>query len=195
VVYISSADDVGSPGRSYSELGRWRGHVESYQDDQYREVGKSGRGNDCWDTVEEAIVWARERASIVLVRIGNTHYSAGATRAEDDENEPLPVWPPEQWDTEAPAASRVGGQRWRVGASATEIGIAPEIAAERIRQAAEAKTVEELEIELLPDGVRITFAITADSEEDAQTVGHELLRDVGDTFSWSVGASRGWIYS
>jgi len=68
--------------------------VESYKDDFY-ESGRPGPDGESWATVDEAIAWGRTRAPIVLVRIGNTHYSAGDVHAEDDEDEPLPLWPPD----------------------------------------------------------------------------------------------------
>ena len=49
-----------------------------------------------WDVVEEAIKWGRERATIVLVRLRNTHYTAGDEVARDEEDQPLPQWSPER---------------------------------------------------------------------------------------------------
>jgi hypothetical protein len=92
VVYISSMDDSPWERPSVAPLGRWVGHVEPYDDDHYEEGRPDG---EWWDSVDDAIAWGRERAPIVLVRIGNTHYSAGALHAEDDEDNPLPLWPPE----------------------------------------------------------------------------------------------------
>jgi hypothetical protein len=92
VVYISSMDDRPLERPPIDEMGRWIGHVESYRDDYYEEARPDG---GWWDSVEEAIAWGRARTPIVLVRIGNTHYSAGEVRAEDDEDEALPLWPPD----------------------------------------------------------------------------------------------------
>jgi len=56
-----------------------------------------------FDEIEEAIAWGRERAEIVLVRLGTTRdtcYSAGAIRAHeslDGSGEALPPWPPDNW--------------------------------------------------------------------------------------------------
>ena len=93
VAYISAVDELAGERRSVSEFHRWRGHVESYRDVAYYEEGNTGSDGDWWSSADEAIAWARERADIVFVRIGNTHYSAGALHAEDDEDQPLPLWP------------------------------------------------------------------------------------------------------
>jgi hypothetical protein len=83
------------PGQlSVGELRQWTGHVESYEDD-YVERGRPGPDGDSWETVDDAIAWGRARAPIVLVRIGQVHYSAGEVHAEDDEDRPLPLWPPD----------------------------------------------------------------------------------------------------
>lgn len=60
-----------------------------------------------FDDVDEAIAWARERASLVLVRLGPTEasiYSAGERRATRELLEfggtdltPHPEWPPSDW--------------------------------------------------------------------------------------------------
>lgn len=94
VAYISSADDVPSKSRPIADFRRWRGHVESYEDPSYNKDGKTGLDGDYWASVEDAIAWARARTEIILVRIGNTHYSAGPLHAEDEDDEPLPLWPP-----------------------------------------------------------------------------------------------------
>lgn len=54
-------------------------------------------------TVEEAIAWGRERADVLLVRLGGdieACYSAGsrsATRFVDGSGWPFPAWPPVDW--------------------------------------------------------------------------------------------------
>jgi hypothetical protein len=56
-----------------------------------------------FDTVDDAIAWARERADIVLVRLGadaEAVYSAGRRPARwstDDSSWPFPPWPPKSW--------------------------------------------------------------------------------------------------
>jgi hypothetical protein len=56
-----------------------------------------------FDTVEEAIVWGRQRAEVVLVRLGGeieACYSAGRRQAHDKTDGtgwPFPVWPPSTW--------------------------------------------------------------------------------------------------
>ena len=94
VVYISSRDDSPFESRALSDLRHWIGHAESHREDgdYYEEAQPEG---GWWDSVDDAIAWGRSRAPIVLVRIANTHYSAGSVRAEDDEDQPLPQWPPE----------------------------------------------------------------------------------------------------
>jgi hypothetical protein len=47
-----------------------------------------------WEDPDEAIKWGRDRATVVIVRIGNTHYSAGDELALDEDDQPLPEWPP-----------------------------------------------------------------------------------------------------
>jgi hypothetical protein len=56
-----------------------------------------------FDLVEDAIAWGRERADIVLVRLGGdveAHYSAGSREATwlvDGSGWPFPLWPPSSW--------------------------------------------------------------------------------------------------
>lgn len=60
-----------------------------------------------FDDVDEAIAWGRERAPMVLVRLGTTEagvYSAGERRATRELPEfsgtdliPYPEWPPADW--------------------------------------------------------------------------------------------------
>src|SRR5690349_276196 len=101
VVYISSPDDSPFARRSADELGRWVAHAESYRDDEYHEEAQAD--GEWWDRLEDVIAWGRSRAPIVLVRIANTHYSAGAVHAEDEDDDPLPLWPPETPPTPARA--------------------------------------------------------------------------------------------
>jgi hypothetical protein len=56
-----------------------------------------------FDSVEEAIAWGRQRAEVVLVRLGGdieACYSAGRRQAHcntDGTGWPFPVWPPSDW--------------------------------------------------------------------------------------------------
>jgi hypothetical protein len=53
-----------------------------------------------FDTVGEALEWSRERADLVLVRMGPSDremYSAGDARAFRGEDDPFPEWPPPGW--------------------------------------------------------------------------------------------------
>jgi hypothetical protein len=93
VAYISRLDDEPWDDRDRARTAQWTGHIESNQDD-YWEEGPPGPDREWWPSADEAIAWARARAPIVLVRIGNTHYSAGEVHAEDDHDQPLPLWPP-----------------------------------------------------------------------------------------------------
>jgi hypothetical protein len=46
---------------------------------------------------DAAIAWGRERADVVLIRLGHredTYFSAGATYPESEDDEPMPIWPP-----------------------------------------------------------------------------------------------------
>jgi hypothetical protein len=49
---------------------------------------------DEWDDANAAVEWGRSRATVVIVRIGDVHYSAGEVLALDEADEPLPAWPP-----------------------------------------------------------------------------------------------------
>jgi hypothetical protein len=46
-----------------------------------------------WDDPNAAVEWGRARATVVIVRIGEVHYSAGDELALVEEG-PLPEWPP-----------------------------------------------------------------------------------------------------
>lgn len=67
---------------------RYFGHCEIY--------GSEGMGIEegpGWEDLDEALAWARARATIVILRVGpeeQTTYSAGA---KDPEDEDLPRWP------------------------------------------------------------------------------------------------------
>jgi hypothetical protein len=56
-----------------------------------------------FDSVDDAIRWGRDRADVVLVRLGGsfeTHYSAGARAATlytDGTGWAFPIWPPSTW--------------------------------------------------------------------------------------------------
>ena len=57
-----------------------------------------------FDTVDAAIAWGRERAEIVLVKLGgdvDAVYSAGRRAARwstvDENSWPFPPWPPKSW--------------------------------------------------------------------------------------------------
>ena len=56
-----------------------------------------------FETVDTALTWARERAPVVLVRLGGdieAVYSAGEIRATentDGSGWPFPPWPPASW--------------------------------------------------------------------------------------------------
>jgi len=93
-------DDLDLDDQPWPRLRRWPGDPQAwlaiYEDaDSHEEVE--------FDTVDEAIAWARDRARIVLVRLGTTDetcYSAGTTRAReslDGVGPPLPEWPPDNW--------------------------------------------------------------------------------------------------
>jgi hypothetical protein len=94
VAYVSSLDDDPLRLQRLDELRRWCSHIESYEDPSYYEEGRPGPDGEWWSSVDEAIEWARARTDVVLVRVGDIHYSAGALRAEDDADDPLPLWPP-----------------------------------------------------------------------------------------------------
>lgn len=66
----------------------------SWQDDDLDDVIE----NDDVLGAESAIAWGRERADVVLIRLGHrgdTYFSAGTVHQEpEDEEERLPIWPP-----------------------------------------------------------------------------------------------------
>lgn len=89
IVYIAEElRDVAVPGPT-----RFYGHWESQDPNTLLEQGPG------WDEIEDAVTWGRERAPVVLLRLGETepqvHYSAG-----DEEPRGIPPpggihsWPP-----------------------------------------------------------------------------------------------------
>jgi hypothetical protein len=79
----------------------------SWQDEDARE----GLEDDEIVGAEAAIVWGRERADVVVIRLGHrgdTYFSAGAVHPRPEGNETaLPIWPPdgpppEGWYTPTP---------------------------------------------------------------------------------------------
>lgn len=84
IVYIAEDGDKERLPRSP----RFHGHWESVEPPALLESGPG------WANVELAIVWGRERADVVLVRLGvpGTYYSAGDRQPQ--QGEPLPEWPP-----------------------------------------------------------------------------------------------------
>jgi hypothetical protein len=98
VAYIGPDAHVPADGSMTSPKSGFHAHVESYKDDHYEEAGGS------FDDADAAITWARERAPIVLVRLGGTHdtfFSAGLELAEDEDGTPFPLRhasePPNGW--------------------------------------------------------------------------------------------------
>jgi hypothetical protein len=70
----------------------------------------SRAATEWFDAVGDAIAWARARAELVLVRLGDTEdtmYSAGRQRANqlvDGSGADYPEWPPDNWpDYKGPA--------------------------------------------------------------------------------------------
>ena len=69
----------------------------------YCEDGERSEGSPGFDSVEDAIAWGRERAEIVLVRLGGdveAIYSAGRAHAAertDGTGWRFPAWPPKGW--------------------------------------------------------------------------------------------------
>jgi hypothetical protein len=81
---------------------RYRGHWEDGQ--MPATILEEGPG---WDDTQTAVAWGRERAPIVLVRVGRDEhsiYSAGvtpATRFADGSGEPYREWPGPEADPNA----------------------------------------------------------------------------------------------
>jgi hypothetical protein len=92
VAYIGPDDRVPADGSMVSPDRSFHAHVESYKDDHYEEGGE-------FENAEAAIRWGRERANIVMIRLGGTHdtfFSAGEEHAENEDGTPFPPWPPQE---------------------------------------------------------------------------------------------------
>lgn len=80
IAFIAEAtDEVASGGPQFV------GHIEGLTPPRLLEQGPG------WDTPESAVVWARERAPTVRIRLGipGTYFSAGI---DDPPGDPLPRW-------------------------------------------------------------------------------------------------------
>ena len=87
-VYIGDAPGLNPPRYDgYWEAGDYRGG------DDEGPHGVLEYGPE-WDDPDAAVEWGRARANVVIVRIGEVHYSAGDELALDEEDAPLPEWPP-----------------------------------------------------------------------------------------------------
>jgi hypothetical protein len=81
--------------RWFSDEPEWQAACDRGTAETFEESG--------FDSVDDALAWARERAQIVLVRLGSseeTFYSAGAIRANeyvDESGDDYLEWPPDYW--------------------------------------------------------------------------------------------------
>jgi hypothetical protein len=81
--------------RWFSDEGEWQAACDRGARDTFEEAD--------FDSADEAIAWARERADIVVVRLGSTEdtfYSAGVRRANqrlDESGGDYLEWPPDNW--------------------------------------------------------------------------------------------------
>jgi hypothetical protein len=89
--------------RWFPDESNWQAACDRGTRETFEEAG--------FDTVDDALAWARERADIVLVRLGSTEdtiYSAGAVRANqrvDGSGGDYLQWPPDNWpEYEGPEA-------------------------------------------------------------------------------------------
>jgi hypothetical protein len=92
VAYIGPDDHVPADGSMVSPTSSFHAHIESFKDDHYEEGG-------AFDNAEAAIRWGRERAPIVMIRVGGSHdtyFSAGELHAENEAGTPFPLWPPDE---------------------------------------------------------------------------------------------------
>jgi hypothetical protein len=92
VAQVAPVDFVPADGSMLSPAGRFDAHVASYEDDHYEDGGT-------FDSAEAAIRWGRERAPIVIIRLGGSHdtfFSAGDVHAENEDGTPFPLWPPHE---------------------------------------------------------------------------------------------------
>ena len=101
VVYISRRYED-----SWDEEQPWRRQRRLPDEREWHATTGGTAGVDAeaeFDAVEDAIAWGRERAEIVLVRLGGdveAIYSAGfreATMETDGSGWPFPPWPPSSW--------------------------------------------------------------------------------------------------
>jgi hypothetical protein len=81
--------------RWFADESEWQAACERGTAETFEEAG--------FDAAEEAIAWGRERAEIVIVRLGSTEdtfYSAGTRRANqrvDGLGMDYLEWPPDNW--------------------------------------------------------------------------------------------------
>lgn len=91
-VYIAPVEPVPADGSMIDPASAkfWASWQDEDADGPLDDVDLDGAG--------AAIAWGRERSSVVLIRLGNrgdTYFSAGEEHVEDDEDDPMPQWPPE----------------------------------------------------------------------------------------------------
>lgn len=102
IVYIDRRyDDEPDAPRPWPRLRRW--NVSEPEWIAVFDGPGSGVEEASFESVEEAIAWARERSNYVLVRLGSyedSMYSAGVvhlTTRVDGTGRPYLEWPPDRW--------------------------------------------------------------------------------------------------
>jgi hypothetical protein len=172
-VFIGENFDLDEP---YLLTGRFTAHWEGEDVSEHMD-GPEGV------PVEEAIAWGRERADVVLIRLGDSdvHYSAGRLQPppEPDDEEDLPVWP----EGRQVARRRLPGKEhldlvtdepiaWTVRLPRRVSARTPERDVERLRQALDAEeAVSSLRAELEAGDDRVDavlcFQVEARSHDEA----------------------------
>lgn len=121
-------------------------------------------------SVDEAVAWARKRAQVVIVRTGETFYSAGEVAKGD-----LPAWPrAEGAPAPRPAAEpRLFEVEGHLGSQAPDLEEVAARFADAIRRDERASAVRHW---LRKWGVAIAFTIRC-SPEESYELGSTVLRD------------------
>lgn len=96
VVFIAPVDLAPANGEMVSPAARFYGHWEAAGGGGIIELGPQGDDGDWWEGAEDAIAWARQRAPVVVIRLGSrddTYFSAGEVDVVDA-GRPMKKWPP-----------------------------------------------------------------------------------------------------
>ena len=127
-------------------------------------------------TVEEAVGWARGHAQQVILRIGDTRYSAGAERVPD-----LPLWPSTAEHAPPPATTGQAAP-WSVQATTGWYRRDCEAVARRVAEAVANDTrAADATNEVDQLGFSISFTVSARSELEAHEAASGVVRNAWAT--------------